>query len=598
MIRTAVLPCILFFAGLMALSAPAKGQVAAPAPAKKPNILLVLADDMGFSDLGCYGGEIPTPNLDKLAESGVRFKRFYNSARCCPSRAALLTGLYPHQTGVGVMAGNIKPNAPTQAEGPVNPFSGSLSERCTTLAEVLHTAGYGTYMVGKWHVAGRGPIKRGFDEFYGFPNGHSQGNWDPRNYVRLPEGREPELKYGPGKFYAPDVFSDYGLEFLKQARTKKDQPWFLYMAYGAAHFPLQAPKELMAKFVPTYQRGWDVLRAERFERLKKLGLVDANAKLGPRSMVPVDTPAVANNYGGQENPAWDSLPQDRRDDLAHRMALYAAMVSRLDDGVGRLVEDLKKNGEYENTMILFMSDNGACYEWGPLGFDKSSRAGVTELYTGNALVNMGGPGSYISYGSAWANLCNTPFRMYKHFTHEGGISSPLVVNWPAGLGDRKGAFIDAPGHFIDIMPTLRAASGAAYPAKLNGNELIAEQGKNLLPAMQGKPMPPRVLGFEHEKARGLMDGQWKLVMSKRMPTTPEWELYNIDTDRTESKNVAAENPQVVAKLTKEWNEWAKANFLDPANPGPAKKAGAKGKRKKAAGNARDTGAPAGAEEEE
>jgi len=575
MFRLAVLPCLALFITAAALASPVEAQ----APAKKPNVLLILADDMGFSDLGCYGGEIPTPNLDKLADSGVRFKRFYNSARCCPSRAALLTGLYPHQASVGSMAGNIRPNAPVTDEGPVKPFAGSLNERCTTLAEVLHTAGYGTYMVGKWHVAGRGPIKRGFDEFYGFPNGHSQGNWDPKNYVRLPEGREPELKYPPGKFYAPDVFSDYGVEFLKKARADKNKPWFLYMAYGAAHFPLQAPKAEMDKFVPIYQRGWDVLRAERFERLKKLGLVGADDTLGPRSMVPVDTPAVSNNYGGKENPAWDSLAEDVRDDLAHRMALYAAMVSRLDDGVGRLVADLKANSEYDNTLILFMSDNGACYEWGPLGFDKSSRAGVTEVHTGEALANMGGPGSYISYGSAWANLCNTPFRMYKHFTYEGGISSPLVVSWPAGLGDRKGAWVNDAAHFIDIMPTLRAVSGASYPEKLNGNTLIAEQGKSLLPAFQGKgSIPPRILGFEHEKARGLMDGQWKLVMSKRIPTTPEWELYNINTDRAELHNLASENPQVVAKLSNEWNDWAKANFLDPANPAP-KRTGNRKKQK-------------------
>ncbi|MEI7910265.1 MAG: arylsulfatase [Verrucomicrobiota bacterium] len=544
----------------------ALATVASAAP--RPNVLLILGDDLGFSDLGCYGGEIPTPHLDELAREGLRFKRCYNSARCCPSRASLLTGLYPHEAGVGSMAGNCTPEAPAAANGPVNSAAGSLNEHCTTLAEVLHSAGYGTYMVGKWHVAGRGPIKRGFDEFYGFPNDHSQGSWNPKSYVRLPENHPPELSYAPGKFYAPDVFSDYGLEFLKMARATPGKPWFLYMAYGAAHFPLQAPAELMARFVPVYRRGWDVLRAERFARMQQLGLADNTWQLSGRSMVPVDGPNIANGYSGQENPVWDSLPADRREDLAHRMALYAAMVSRLDDGVGRLTADLKQHGELDNTLILFLSDNGACYEWGPFGFDKSSRAGITQLHTGEDLAKMGGPGSYIAYGSGWANLCNTPFRMYKHFTYEGGISTPLIAHWPAGLAGRKG-WVEDPVHLIDFMPTLCAVSGATYPTQLNGNDVIPERGTSLLAAFQGKALPPRVLGFEHENARSLWHDPWKLVMSKRTPATPEWELYNMTTDRCEIHNVAAANPEVTARLAQEWNAWAKDCHVKPFN-GPVK----------------------------
>lgn len=523
-------------------------------PAPRPNILLILGDDIGFSDLGCYGGEIPTPNLDKLASDGLRFKRCYNSARCCPSRASLLTGLYPHETGVGAMAGNCKPNAPAVAE-PIQPYAGSLNEHCVTLAEVLQGAGYGTYMVGKWHVAGRGPVKRGFDEFYGFPNGHSQGSWNPNTYVRLPEGHEPELKYAPGKFYAPDVFSDYAMEFLKQARREPEKPWFLYLAYGAPHFPLQAPKELVDKLVPTYRRGWDVLRTERFARMKELGLADDTWQLTERLMVPVDEDAIANGFSGQPNPAWDSLPVDRREDLTRRMAIYAAMLSRVDDGIGRLTADLKKHGELDSTLIIFLSDNGACYEWGPFGFDKDSRAGITILHTGAALEKMGGPGTYHSYGSGWANLCNTPFRMYKHFTYEGGISTPLVIHWPAGLGGHKG-WVDSPAHLIDIMPTLRDVAGAEYPKTWNDNPVLPERGTSLVPVFEGKALPPRVLGFEHEKARALWDGEWKAVMSKRTPTKPEWELYNIDSDRCETKNVAAEHPDIMARLAKEWDTWA------------------------------------------
>jgi arylsulfatase len=533
--------------------------------AERPNILLILGDDLGFSDLGCYGGEIPTPNLDALASEGLRFKRCYNSARCCPSRASLLTGLYPHEAGVGSMAGDCKPNAPANAEGPIDGYAGSLNEHCTTLAEVLHSAGYGTYMVGKWHVAGRGPIHRGFDEFYGFPDGHSQGSWNPRAYVRLPPDHPAELSYAPGKFYAPDVFSDYGVEFLKKARSTPAKPWFLYMAYGAAHFPLQAPPELMEKFLPIYRRGWDVLRAERFERMKKLGLANDTWQLSDRSMVPVDGPQIANGYSGQENPAWDSLPADRREDLAHRMALYAAMVSRLDDGVGRLVNDLRQHGELENTLILFLSDNGACYEWGPFGFDKSSREGITVLHKGEDLGKMGGPGSYLSYGSGWANLCNTPFRMYKHFTYEGGISSPLIVHWPAGGVGRK-SWVEDPVHLIDFMPTFCAVSGATYPEKLNGNDVLPQRGTSLLPVFQGKPLPPRVLGFEHENARALWDGPWKLVMGKRTPQEPKWELYHLATDRCEIHDVSAANPEVTAKLAREWEQWAGENYVKPLKP--------------------------------
>lgn len=525
------------------------------APATKPNILLILVDDMGFSDLGAYGGEVPTPNLDKLAGEGLRFTRCYNSARCCPSRAALLTGVYPHDAGVGSMAGEIQPDQPAVMKGPIRPYGGSLNERTATLAEVLGSAGYGTYMIGKWHVSGRGPIKRGFKEFYGFPNGYAQDMWDPKAYVRLPENRKPELTYAPGKFYQTDVFTDYAIEFLKQAREEKGKPWFMYLAYGAAHFPLQAPEGMMEQFLPTYRRGWDVLREERFERMKKIGLADDTWKFTPRSQVPVDVEVVANGFAGEQNPAWESLPEDRREDLAHRMALYAAMLSSMDKNVGRILDDLKKNGQLDNTLILFMSDNGACYEWGPFGFDVASRKGVTELYKGEDLKKMGGPGTYISYGSAWANLCNTPFRMYKHFTYEGGICSPMIVHWPDGLGGRTGWVRDAV-HLIDVMPTLCEVAGAKYPTKREGNTVLPERGESIVPLFKGGKLAQRSLGFEHEKARAFWSDPWKLVMSKRTGGEPKWELYNIEKDRCETENLAEKYPDITKQLAAKWQAWA------------------------------------------
>ena len=278
-----------------------------------PNVLLILVDDLGYSDLGCYGGEIPTPNVDRLGRSGIRFAHFYNSARCCPSRASLLTGLYPHQAGIGSFA-----HSPGRENAPPS-YRGTLGEDCVTLAEVLKSAGYGTYMVGKWHVGvPPGPIERGFDEFYGFLRHYEADQWDPRKYVRLPEGRAPEIPAEPGEFYATDVFADYALEFMRQGR-ESGRPWFVYLAHSAPHFPVQAPPETTKELVPTYRRGWDVLREERFARMTELGLAEEDWRLTERSLVPVDE--VAGEYSGRPNPAWGSLDADRRLDLAQGIAL-------------------------------------------------------------------------------------------------------------------------------------------------------------------------------------------------------------------------------------------------------------------------------------
>lgn len=520
--------------GIISLAATGK-------PAERPNVLLVLFDDLGFSDLGCYGGEISTPNIDRLGEKGLRFTQMTNSARCCPSRASLLSGLHPGQTGI--------PN-----------MGGSLNDQCVTLAEVLADAGYQTYGVGKWHVGNTKatiPTSRGFQEYYGFTEGHSQDQWSPQNYHRLPEGRKPEFQYAEGKFYVTDVFTDYAVEFIHQAE-KKEKPWFLYLAHSAPHFPIQAPMASAEPFVDIYRKGWDVLRKERFAKMKKTGLIDHDGwKLTDRSLVPVEeNAAIANGYSGQPNPAWDSLPAARREDLAYRMALFAAMVKHVDQGMGRIVEQLKATGSFENTVILILSDNGACYEWGPFGFDEESRAGITHLYEGEDLKQMGGPGSYMAGGSAWANLSNTPFRMYKHFTHQGGIVTPFIIHWPSGVKS-PGRWVREPAHIIDIMPTIAELAEASYPKVRNQKNILPMEGVSLNPILnQAGKLGERTLCYQHQGARAIQKGKWKLVYGKKFPNPVHWELYDLSRDPCETIDKAAENPGMVAAMIKEWDEWA------------------------------------------
>lgn len=528
--------------------------------APRPNVLLVLLDDLGFSDLGCYGGEIPTPNVDRLGAGGLRYTGMTNSARCCPSRASLLTGLHPAQAGI--------PN-----------FGGDLNARCATLAEVLKEAGYGTYAVGKWHVGASkaaSPTARGFDEFYGFTAGHSQDQWEPSRYRRLPEGRTPEVVASEGGFYATDVFTDYALEFLRQAQTKR-RPWFLYLAHSAPHFPIQAPAASAQQLVPVYKRGWDVLREERFERMRRLGVIDHDGwKLTGRSLVPVEeNDAIANGFSGKENPAWASLPEDRRDDLARRMALYAAMVVHVDRGLGRIVERLAADGALENTLILLLSDNGACYEWGPFGFDGVSRAAKNVLHAGKSLETMGGPGQgEMSYGSAWANLCNTPFKLYKHFTHRGGIATPFIVHWPAGVTS-PGRWVRDAAHVMDIMPTLADACRASYPKTRDGKDILPMEGVSLVPTFAPNGhLAGRSLCYQHQGARAIHKGNWKLVYGKRYPTPVSWELYDLDADPCETRDLAAQHPELVKQLAAEWEAWA-ARTGSLGNPGK----GGKAKRK-------------------
>lgn len=526
-------------------------ETAAAETSTRPNIILILADDLGYSDLGCYGGEINTPHIDSLAASGLRFTQLYNSARCCPTRASLMTGLYPSQAGIGDFT-TAKPN---RKRGPG--YLGRLNENCVTLAEVLKPAGYGCYYVGKWHLHPEtGPIKRGFDEFYGYTKGHSHDQYDADYYLRLPEGRNKVINPPDEDYYATDVFNQYALEFIRQGQKTK-QPWFLFLAHSSPHFPIQAPAERADKYEPIYRRGWDVLREERFDRMQKLGLVNGSHwKLTPRSLVPVDREDIANGFSGKPNPAWNSLPEDRQHDLARRMAVFAAMVEGVDTGVGQIINHLKQTDDFEKTLILFLSDNGACYEWGPFGFDGRSRVGTTTLRTGEDLRQTGGKGTHQSYGSGWANLGNTPFRLYKHFTHEGGISSPFIVHWPKGIS-HPDRWVRDPAHVMDLMPTLMEVAHAEYPAQLNGHQKTSLTGTSLIPALQGNQLPERSIGFDHQAAHALRQGDWKLVWSKRMPREIEWELYNLADDRCEMNDLANQYPERVKAMAAEWEEWAR-----------------------------------------
>jgi arylsulfatase A-like enzyme len=531
--------------GLVALAI----QVSAYA-ADRPNMIVILADDLGYSDLGCYGSEIPTPHIDALAKGGVRFTQMYNSARCCPTRASLMTGLYPTQAGIG----DFTTNNPAENKGPG--YLGHLRNDCATLAEMLKPSAYRCFYVGKWHMNSKtGPIERGFDEFYGYIDDHSHDQYDRDYYTRLTANKPSELKYEKEKYYATDAFNDYALEFIRQGQ-KSGSPWLVFLGHSSPHFPVQAPADRVDKYEQMYLRGWDKLREERFARMQQIGLAVGPAwKLSPRSRVPVDQSEIANGYSGQENPAWDSLPNDRRRDLARRMAVYAAMVEAVDQGVGRIVQHLKDTEDLDNTLILFTSDNGACYEWGPYGFDGISRKGETTLYTGQQLHVIGGPGTHHSYGSGWANLCNTPLRMYKHFTHEGGINSPFIAHWPKGFGPRAD-WVNDPVHVMDIAPTILAAAKISPQTNRDNVVLQPIEGRNLLPAMRGEKLAERGIGFDHQGAHAWRKGDWKIVWSKRMPTEIKWELYNIAEDRCELNDLAKKHPERVQEMVDEWTQWA------------------------------------------
>ncbi len=495
---------VVFCAAAVVKAAPARS-------ADRPNIVLIMADDMGYSDLGCYGSEIATPNLDRLAAGGVRFTQFYNTARCCPTRAALLTGLYQHQAGIGHMVGN---------RG-VPAYQGYLNDRCVTIAEVLRAGGYRTYMAGKWHVGDNRPhwpTDRGFDRYFGLVNGGS-------NYFRLDPGRimaRDDAPYAPegDDFYMTDAFADAATSFISE-HGRSDRPFFVYVAYTAPHWPLHARPEDIARYRGKYMDGWDALRKRRHQRLIEMGIVDENWALTPRD---------------DRAPAWADMEDKQARDL--KMAVYAAQIDRMDQGIGRIIDAVKQIGAERNTLVMFLSDNGGCAE---------------EIDRGTPGVPPGPKESFLSYGLPWANASNTPFRLYKHWVHEGGIATPLIVYWPAVITG-GGHLTEQVGHVIDIMATCIDVAGAAYPSVYQGRQIIPLEGKSLVPVFQGRPRAGHdAIYFEHEGNRAVRRGKWKLVSRRR----GDWELYDLEADRTELNDLIAQYPDKAKELAGKYERWAR-----------------------------------------
>ncbi len=568
-----VLGCLLI-AGIMGFAQQAKAQK------ERPNVLLIMADDLGYSDLGSYGGEIQTPNIDQLAERGVRFTQMYNSARCSPSRASLMTGLYPHQAGIGFFAGD-RPDNPRG-------YRGKLQPKTVTIAEVLKEAGYNTYMTGKWHVGDPVPTKQGFDEFYGFTHGYAANAWNEDMMIRLPEGSST-IDYEEGEFFDTDAFTDYALKFIKQSqRESPDKPWFTFVSHHAPHFPVQAPQNYVNKYKDKYKDGWDQIRQERLERMKRIGIVDEDTELSPRSSIM--RPEMAREHGVpgedlQRNPAWSEIPEDRQQDLARRMAVYAGMVDNMDHNVGRIVDHLRETGELDNTIIFFVSDNGACAEWGPYGFDLPDRMlaandpghGIgggtpglpSKLYKGEELDKMGGPGTGIAYGSGWANVSNTPWSEYKHYAYEGGVGTPFIVHWPKEIkGEDQGSIREQVSYLFDITATIYDAADVEYPDTYDGEELLAMEGKSLLPVTHGRTLEQRPIIYEHSGNGGIRMGKWKLVgkdilTNTGMAENPVWNLYNIEEDRSEIYDLSKMYPEIVDQMKSEFLEEAKRTFILP-----------------------------------
>ena len=530
----------------------------------QPNIIVIMSDDIGYSDIGCYGSEIKTPNLDMLAENGLKFTQFYNTSRCCPTRASLLTGLYPHQAGMGHM---VFPRGNEVA------YQGDLNENCLTIAQVLKTAGYKSYMTGKWHVTPlfptrenpdkhNWPLQRGFDRFFGTIDG-AGSFFDPNSLTSgntfVPPGED---------FYYTDAISDTTVKYINE--NNNDQPFFIYVAYTAAHWPQHALPEDIAKYAGKYDNGWEPIRSARIEKMRSLGLIKPEWDIS------------------EPCPGDDWEVQDEKEFHSRCMEVYAAMIDNMDQGIGRIVDALEKKGILENTLIFYLQDNGACPE--NFNFDRKELILIDSsesrpmapgeiqyeaipIITRDGLPVRAGYGvmpgpadTYVGYDLNWANVGNVPFRMFKHWVHEGGISTPLIIHWPSGVKD-KGSLREQPGHLIDIMATCVDVSGATYPELNEENEILPMEGTSLVPAFENKKLEREALFWEHQGNRAIRIGKWKLVSESYLLNAmihdtvdildlTEWRLYDLENDRTETNNVALEYPERVNEMSELWLKWA------------------------------------------
>lgn len=540
--------------GAVAMNLPASAQ-----RTTKPNIILIMSDDMGFSDLGCYGSQIHTPSLNRLATNGLRFTQFYNTARCCPTRASLMSGLYQHQAGIGHM---------TDDKG-YESYRGDLSRRCVTIAEAVKPAGYCTYMAGKWHVTRHTkpegprhnwPLQRGFDKFYGTITG-AGSFYDPTTLCRgntyITPANDPEYK--PETFYYTDAISDNAVKYLRDHdENAPEKPFFMYVAYTAAHWPMHALEKDVAKYRGKFDKGYTYYRQQRLERLKKMGLIDEDWEMSEQ----------AGDWEKIEHREWE----------ARCMEVYAAMVDNMDQGIGRIVAELKRQGILDDTLIMFLQDNGGCAEgmgrgkprkpypeYEPIGPDDLQKQIWPPMQTRDGRPVRVGPevmpgpdGTYIAYGRNWANVSNTPFRLYKHWVHEGGISTPLICHWPKRI-KAHGQLCHDPGHLIDIMATCVDVSGAEYPKRHNGHQIQPMEGVSLAPAFADSSLAKRAIYWEHEGNRAIRQGKWKLV-SKH---PGGWELYDIEADRTERHDLSATFPDKVNELKTLYEGWAKRCGVQP-----------------------------------
>ena len=542
--------------------------------AERPNIIVILSDDVGFSDIGCYGSEIETPTLDGLAANGIKFTQFYNTSRCCPTRASLLTGLYPHQTGLGHMTSGryLEPG-----------YVYTIGPQCVTIAQALKPAGYRNYQVGKWHVFKEvdsrdlsnpnfenWPKQRGFDRNYTMLSG-AGSFFDPKTMVRDNTRISvcADKAYQPETYYFTDAISDNAVTYIKDHQKEHtDQPFFMYVAYTAAHWPMHALPQDIAKYKGRYDAGYDAIRRARYQKAKEEGVIGDESPYTP----------TVGDWENVKNREWE----------LRCMEVYAAMIDNMDQGIGRIVDTLKQEKIFDNTLIIYLQDNGGCSEGigrkarkkSIVRLDKPSfppmkdatlQLDMIPKQTRDGYPVRMGPGvmpgpadTYVAYGENWANVSNTPFREYKHFAHEGGISTPFIVSYPNGIA-KRGSISKDPGHLIDIMSTCVDYAGASYPKQNAGTAITPMQGVSLRPVLEGKPLErAEPIFFEHEGRCAIRDGNWKLVAHRGDVIADKWELYDMTVDRSETNNLAEQHPERVAEMKKRWVAWAKSAQVFPS----------------------------------